>query len=364
MKALKKYFNISLILMALVVLPGAGCKPWEKVCETFKCCEKSSSCCQVEDNIDNKDNSEALITVDGKPVFTENDFENLCEVIKEGNPQTKMVLEMYPTLKCELFEKNVVPVEIAKIWAEKENKFEDPKIKEQIEKACQRAYKDIKASIVITALQEEVVKGIDKSDKALEIFYNENKSSSVFQNHLFLKKPVLINALEVEFDKEEDANQFLEKAKAENADFNNLAKEAKKEVKELNKISSETKDLDRNLILKLTNMKANEVNVVKLAKDKFVVVKVTEREEAEPFNYSEIKGNKQLKDTIEKVMLQKVEPTALNNKLEDIKKKYNIKVDSEKIKKDIEEMMKNREAQAPSVEDLEEEENSDNTEEE
>lgn len=357
----KTYFNITLLLTTLIALPGSGCEPFNKLCKLFKCCEKPKE--TIEHEKENKqtekekepekeDKSQALITVGNKTIFTKNDLENFCQETSEVEPQFEMLLQYSPHLKCQLLLQHVVPLEIAKIWAEKEGKMDDPKLQHRINQEC----KNVKSRLVYAKFQEEALNNIDKSDSALKSFYDKNKDTMpIFQRSAFLKTPALTSALLVEFDKEGDANKFEAKAKAPNTDFKALATQDKKRVKELKDISSETKDLDPTVISKLETTKVGQVVKTTSGKDKYSVIKVTDKKEAKHLNYEEIKENPQLKNAVESLMLQTLGSEIVNNKIEEIKKKYDIKINSADLEKEVEEKMKELQAAI----EKEKEENSD-----
>ncbi len=347
MKLLKRYFNVTLLLVALIALPGAGCEPFDKLCSVFKCCHKpgeQGKAAQIGGTVapvetkavaGKKDDSMVLISSGGETVFTKNDLESVCEGIAESNEQYRMIFQVYPQVRCQVFLSQIVPMEVARIWGERENKDNDPEVQQKLDQAL----KNLKSNLYFGMLHEEVLKSIDKSDRALETFYDQNKSMPTLQRPDFLNKSASTNALSVEFDKEEEADEFLKKAKEPNVDFKDLAKKENKEVKDLENISLDSKDQGFAVISKLNNMAVDQISKVTEGPDKFIVLKAVSKTPAERKSFAEIKDNEDLKAMLENVMLQTLSPAAVENKLEEIKKKYDIKVNSEELEKEMSEVI-------------------------
>lgn len=289
-------------------------------CQWFK---EKTTCPECPSQVEQKEplTGEPLLVVKGKPLITVNSFEDFWSMFTESNPNAQLMASINPQIREGLFKNNLVPLKLARAWAENEGKTAT----EEFQKKLRRQSDFIADCIALDLLRDEIMKEIDKSDAALKKYYEESKEEiGATQGAPFIKKPAGVQAKMVEFATEQEAKTFLEKAQKEGANFEALVKEINKEIKDLGIVTQQTEDLDPSIKMRVVDMTAGEVAQVDVDKDKFVVVKAVSKQEPEYAAYEELKDQPQVRETIEQMMLQKNFTDLLNKKLEEIKKAYNV----------------------------------------
>ena len=114
------------------------------------------------------DGSEVLLTINGKPALTAKQFEDELTSIGEANPQVKMMLEMMPAVRVNVFSQMAVQ-KVLKLWADKANVKDTEEYKKRQEA--------IEQELAGYAFQQELLKEIVITEEEALKYYEENKTS-------------------------------------------------------------------------------------------------------------------------------------------------------------------------------------------
>lgn len=339
----KFFINLTLLVSALFVLPG---------CEWFKGRFGCKDCPAAHVDGDTStavtgatdDKSQPLLLIGDKPCITVQKFEEFWDEFLKSDSRLAAFVALYPNARYEVFKNQCVPGELIKEWAQRTGKQNDPEYQQKLKKARE----NIDKAIAMQAFEEAVMKEIDTSDAALEKFYRENREKEmVLQQPPFVKTPAGIKAVAVEFTDEKAANEFSKKAEETGKDFNQLAKEANKEVKDLGVVNAQSRKVDASLRLQVPQMEVGKIDVVDAGKDKFFVVKALDKQSPE---YAEFKD---VKDMVKQALMQVQGTKQFTQKLEDLKKEYDVKENAEFFQKESEKKKAEFEAELKSLEEQE-----------
>lgn len=305
------------ITASLMILPA---------CNSFKG-KDGSNCesCSSSAVSGTTDNSQAILYIDEKPVMTAQDFDDFFEDLINSEPRAAAFIALYPNAKAELFKNQRVPSAVIQEWAKRTGKTSEADYQKKLQKAKAR----LEEALATTAFEETILKEIDTAVDTLKSFYEENKGKAEILNQPpFLKAAAGVTAISAEFDNEKAANDFAKKAQAPNANFNELAKAANKDVKDLGVVSAQSRNVEPALRVQVPNMEAGKVEVIALGKDKFDVVKAIEKKSPEFAPFEEVQ------DMVKQALLQSKAAEKFQEKLDALKKEYNVRENEEYFKKD------------------------------
>jgi len=333
LKNIKKAFNYIMLFSSLAILPG--CTDWIKE----KLGSSESSCSNCGDHGSRATHTvtgteltgETLLSVDGQSLVTVSGFEDFWKMYVESNPQAALIAGFYPGLRKEVFTTLLVPFEIAKVYLQKTGKDTSPEFQKLFERQCEFVYK----TLALDVLHKDILEKINKSPQALREFYEENRDKvRAFQDTKFTKSSGGTSAISVEFDNDQDATAFLEKAKS--GDFMNVAKENEKEVKQLGLVTMESPEINYFVKVKLNELAPEDFAKVDLGKDKFVVVKSLAKKKAEYASFDELMEDQQAKDIIERELVQVKSVEKMKEEMENFKKTYNIQQNNTFFEQELE----------------------------
>lgn len=276
----KKFLSVSLLMLSLLAL--SACKWFSSIKEGYDC-----SACASCPTSSAKDTTDVLITINGKSALTAKEFEEFLSQASEGNDQFKLMLQLMPDFKEQLFNMKKRGL-IFSEWAKKEGvrNSEEYRKKE----------KSIINSIRESLDAEEFIKRhkVDVTDADAQKFYDENKT----QDPRILISAEGINASGVSFANQKDANDFAEKLKA-NKNIEQLAKDKKLKVEKFGNVTEEA-NVDAKVKEKVLAINSfPSVIVVKGENGKHWVVIAKGKEQAQfrPFE--------QVKETIKRLIAPK-----------------------------------------------------------
>ena len=221
--------NLALLLSSLFILPG---------------------CMDInKENRSEKKTGTILLSIDGKPVIYESDYENFYNEFLNMRQDLQSYLAINPAVKDEIrkgiFEE-LVYQNIFTEWVKRNKKDQEADYKKNRDKA----YEMIDRKLAIEAFQQDVMKKSAGtiSDEEAEKYYNENKEKSgYFKQEPFVTVPGGIESEGVAFDSEKLAKEFMMKVNQAVSNFVNLAKEAKKSITNFGFVSAQSQDVDANL---------------------------------------------------------------------------------------------------------------------
>lgn len=334
-KNLRIFFSISLLASSLILLSG---------CDWIKDKMGCKSCPAPDSKIDDKaiaPTSNAILTLKNKAVVTEDSFEDFWTAYTEGNPNAALIMQIYPNIREDIYKNTIKPLKVASAWVKTEGRDKDPEFQKKVRRQCEF----VEDALALELLKNEVEKNIDKSDVAIEKFFNENKNKlRLFQRPPFIKKPAGIEAQVVEFGTEKEAQDFLEKAQKEGSDFSSLAKSVNKEVKNLGIVTEETKDIEPLMKIRIVAMQPKEIEKIDIDKDKFAVVKALSKQEPEYATFKDIKENPEARQMIEQQKIQVELSDQIKKKIDDLVKEYEGKEDLKFFEKEREQRQAEMEA--------------------
>ncbi len=293
--------NLVLLLSSLFILPG--CMDTGKETKS----EKKSGA--------------ILLSIDGKPVIYESDYETFYNDFLNMRQDLQSYLAINPAVKDEIrkgiFEE-LVYQNIFTEWVKRNKKDQDADYKKNRDKA----YEMIDRKLAIEAFQQDVMKNAANlvSDEEAEKYYNENKDKSGY----FKQQPFVVSAGGVEsegvsFDSEKSAKDFMAKAKAAAANFANLARDIKKSVADFGAVSAQSQDVDSNV--KKDILSARDITGVILSKGadkKFWVIRIKGKRDTEFAPFA------QVKEAVKEVVQQSKLPEIFKAKIDEVKN--NLKV--------------------------------------
>lgn len=304
----KKISLAGLFLLAL--LPG---------CDWFGSAKKVEV--SSEGPIAADDTSTVIVTIDGNPVITERRLNEVIDELVEAQPQYKVMLQMMDRKQLEQnIVDGLVKQEIIDHYVKVNNLEDSSDYQAKMDRVIKMAKQMVNA--------EQFTKNIKVtiSDREVQDFYDKNKD---VMPQLLLSRGG-VNAVGVEFDKEADAQTFLNKAKTEfGGDLKKAADNAGKadRFKDFKLINQQSVAIDPVLRAKIiTYTKFPTTELVKVSKDKFWVVKATDKEAAKYRPLEQIRED--LKAFLEKEKLQE----RINEEIDKLQSKYNVTINQDYFK--------------------------------
>jgi PPIC-type PPIASE domain len=263
---------------------------------------------------------EPLTIIRGKVVITKPSYQEYWEDFLKSDPQAEAFALFSKDMREQIY-KNLVMEKLIQEWV-RDQKV-DQSLEYQKKQKRQRELGD--RLIAIQAFQEDILNRIDTSEPALEKFYTENRDKNpVFQEAPFLRAPEGTKARAVQFSDEKQAKDFLEKAQKAGADFGALAKASKKEVKDLGVVNAKSRDVDPAVKAKLKEMEPNSVELVSTGKNQFKVIKAVSKQAAQYAPFAEVK------EPLKQVKAQTEFQDVFANRIEELKKNYNVQDEAAK----------------------------------
>ena len=276
----KRFFSLSFLILSLLAL--SACK-WFSSENTGNGCSSCSSC---SSDI-KKDSSEVLITINNKPALTVQEFEEFLAQAAEGNDQFKLMLQIMPDFKEQLFNMKKRGL-IFSEWAKKEGVRNSQEYRKK-EKAIMNSVRE-------SLDAEEFIKHhkVEVSDTDAQKYYDENKN----QDPRILISAEGIKASGISFANQKEANEFLEKLKV-NKNIDELAKPKKLKIEKFGNVNEES-NIDSKLKEKILATKTFPTDlVVKGENGKFWVIAISGKDQGQyrPFE--------QVKETIKRLVAPK-----------------------------------------------------------
>lgn len=307
----KHIFNLSLLSVLLVSLSGC-----------FGGGEKKG----IEAEIYN-DGSEVLISIDGKPKMTVKSFEKFLETISEGNDQLKMMLQIMPDAKEQVF-KGKKQALIFSEYADREGIKNTQEYKKKKAQLLENVDMQLNGEFFVKNHKADV------SDEDVKKFYDENKD----KDPRLLKTPAGVKVEAVSFSSKEKAEEF--KNKATGSTFEKVVKEEKLKDKKLGQdglVTEQSWALADNVRKDILKAKPKTIILVKDGSE-WLVINIKSKTEVAHHPFDVVKeGLKQL------VQQQKTQDI-VENKTKEYADKYGVKEHTkyfDDIKKKQEEEAKN-----------------------
>ena len=297
----KTFYGLAVV--ALMVLSGCD---W--------CCKKKSCATSVSGASvpDSNDKSAVLLTIDGKPVVTESQFDAYYTQFLASNPRLQGMIHLLPNAKQEIF-KGMVNEEVVMRWAELNNVESNADYQKELEQSVRM----IRRALAAKQFEQTMVGKVSVSDSEMKEYYEAHKAAEL------VIAPGGVKAVGVEFATKAQAQAFLDKAKGSASAFKSAADAEKVKVREFSPINDFSFDIDKNVKDKVASLKTFPSTVlVEGADKKFWVVNAISKEDAKYRSFDEVRDA--IKTVIEREKMAKI----WMEKIEDLKKKYDVKEDT------------------------------------
>jgi len=289
----------ALLVTALALLPG---------CDFLK--KTPCPTCRPDSAAASAKPEDVLLTIDGTPAITKQQFEDFYEVASAnagpyGAPSEK---DAFDTLvKMEILNRKII----------QDGKDQTPEYRRDFGRAYDLARWGVNSQQLAKELQDK----IDTSDAAVEKFYNEQKGNNqAFDRPPFLKNAESVTLQSVQFSDKAAADKFLAKAKS---DFAGSAKAANLTIKDHGKVSAQSQNVDFALRLKAKSMAPNSVELVQSG-DKYFVAKAGSKSAASYADYKELAAMPQMKDMLGQFKKQVELESAFIKQIDEYKKGFTI----------------------------------------
>jgi len=164
------------------------------------------------------DGSAVLLTIDGKPVLTAQEYEDQLNMARQANPQVDYLLDAMPNAEKDYVFKGVATGKLMKAWAEKEGLDKHP----EIQKQRKQLHESVDLQLYMKHFDETNPTHV--SDEDLKKFYDEKKD--VIPG--LMTSQAGVQAHYVRFSSKDKAENFLEKVK-DIKSVKDFIKEAKKD---------------------------------------------------------------------------------------------------------------------------------------
>lgn len=299
---------LSLIFLGLITLMFiAGCKlPFMN---DLKSKEEIS-------HVPSIDNHDVLLSIDGKPALTVQEYEDQLNMARGANQQVDMLLNMMPNAEKEFVFKGIATGKLMKAWAEKEGidkNSEFLKQKKQLHDAMD-------LQLYMKAFDDAHPVKVSESD--VKHYYDEKKDAIPG----LMTTPGGVQTAYVRFDSKEKATNFLDNIKdvKDIVEFKKEADVEKLTVAEatINKNSS-FGDAIKNTVMDIK--KFPEAQVVKAGEHAYWVLFATGKTEAQ---YRDLKAP-EVQQGLKKMLSDEKKEKQLESLIEKLKKDLNVHENTE-----------------------------------
>lgn len=291
-----------------------------------------------------KDSQEPVVTIDGKPVITADEYNQSIELLAQAQPAFAQVLPfMSPEQQEPIYLQIAETLAAERVMQEAVKRSGADKTKEYQENA-RRVHESVDRDLAVRTFQNELAKQIVINDDEAREYYEMNKD----KNQVFKRPPfatqggVVARAVHVANEKEgNDLAQRALKVKSLEA----AARDTKKEVRDLGIVNTQSFAIDNALRAKISIMKKfPAIEVVRDSSGDFFVVEGIRREETGTASFDSVR------DRVKEVMLGERFNDALMKKIDELKREYRVEVNKDFIAKKVARQTANQ-GQAEAVED-------------
>jgi peptidyl-prolyl cis-trans isomerase C len=259
-----------------------------------------------------------IATMGGKPVLTVKEFEERFEQLMQGQPQLRAMLQYMPDLKIDVA-KSLVSQSVIDKYVEENSIDKQADYKNDLEQARTQAQKIVN----VKYFRNACVKPVTESD--VKKYYEEHKDE---HPELLLSRGG-IPASGVSFDKDADAKAFLAKVTGKNAEEFKKIAEADKlgaKIRNFGFVNAQSLGMDVALRDKIVAIKKPATETIKVNDKTFWVVNVGAKQETKYRPFEEVK------DGLSKFLANRKMEEAMEQKLDELKGKYNVKINEDILK--------------------------------
>lgn len=297
----------SMLVLSLALLGG---------CDLFK---KKDSAKDESGVSKSSDEGVVLCTIDGEPAVKEGEFVASLTQMIQANPYFKgATIESLPKDLLRKFFDQLSTQALIEKHSVKNNVEKDP----EYIKAYNETEKQLKRMLMVQIFEKKIYDSIKIDEADIKKYYDENKDR-------FIKAPGGVLVLGVAFDKEADANAFVDKAKAA-GDFEKLAKASSGKFKDFGRVSKEARGMQPDMVpapIKEAALAMNSSGVEKVKAGKeFWVIKVSDKQDSVLFDIGEVKSH------VEAILKNNSYRDVLEKSVKELKDKHTVIVNDDYFK--------------------------------
>lgn len=263
-------------------------------------------------------NGNIIATMGGKNILTMQEFEERFEQLLNGQPQLKTMLQFMPDLKVDVA-KNLVSQSIMDKYVQESGIYKSGEYVKDLELARDQAQKLVNIKHFRKACETSV------TPEEVKKYYDERKDD---HQELILTRGGIATS-GVSFEKESDAKAFLAKVTGKTADELKKAAEADKlgaKFRNFGMVGSQSMGIDNELRDKVTAMTKPGTELIKINDKLFWVVNVGKKEETKYRTFEEVK------EGLSKFLANHKVEECMEAKLEELKTKYDVKINEDLLK--------------------------------
>ncbi len=254
--------------------------------------------------------SDVLLSIDGKPVLYVEDFEEQKAMAQQSNQQLNMVLQMMPDAEYSMLFKSIEAGHLMKEWVVRSGMDQKPELVKQ-----RRQYHDA-IDLQLYMKYYEDAHPIDVTDNEAEAYYKAKRD----QIPGLIVAPASVEIVHANFDTKSAAEAFADQVKdGSHKHFKSAAKEAGLKIETMNvSPESDVNEALKNSILAATKFPSKEV--VKMDANSYWVVGMLKKKDAEyrTFDTPEIKKG------ISEMLKNEKREVELSKQVEALNKEYNV----------------------------------------
>ncbi len=319
----RKFLSLALLVSAIILLPA--CTGWFSKEGGCGCSHAEKDDLKVE-GVNPAALKETVISFEGKPVVTGEDYERNFQQIVQGQPALKDMLPYIPEVQQDqMFGQMLESMALEKLmlrWV-KDNKLDQ---EPEYRKNAQRVHEAVDRDLALRAFESELLKEIVITDDEAKKFYDENKATDqMLPRPPFVVSQGGVKAQGFETANEKEAQDLAAKAKA--GDFTQVAKAAKKSISDYGAVNAQS-FIDNNVKDKiLAATKFPSIEVVKGTDNKYRVVKIASKSDTKYADYDKVK------DALKQTLTGKKFNELYNKKMAELKDKYKVEINKEYVQK-------------------------------
>ncbi len=320
----KKFLSLIFLISALVMLPACDWKSWVS--------HSCTSCSDTGAHHHGAEGSACCISLDGKSVLTQHDFENKFNQLCAARPDIQQALAALPAEQQQAFYDQFAEAMLAELLVARYVKQEGLANTLEYRKAAQEMHAAVETQLTNNVFQSDLLKKVEQqvTDQAAEQYYLENRDRvPLFKRAPFIDKIGGAELVVVEgFAKEADAQAFAKRASKQ--DITQLAKEAQRKMKKLGLVTVRSMEVDESIRSKVaTYTTSSQIDVVKLNNGKFAVIKVVtvQPDTFKSFNTPEVR------ESVRSLLIRNELGKAVTLAMDELKQKYGAIIHRDNIMK-------------------------------
>ncbi|GEM_PF-2637964 len=320
-----RFLTVIFLVSALMMLPACDWKSWMS--------HSCNTCSHHGAHDHGSDNSACCISLNGKPAYSQKDFENKFNDLCQARPDIKQALQNLPAEQQQGFYDQFAEAVLAELLITRYMKEEGLTDSPEYKKAAQQAHEAVETQLMNNMFQSHIFKQIEKeiTDEMAEKYYMENRDRiAIFKRAPFIDALGGVSVVVIEGLKQAEAQDLAKRA--EKQDLKRVAQESNRKVKDLGLVTARSMDVDENVRSKVLGYSsAPQVDVVKLANGKYAVVKATAitKDTFKPYSDQDVK------ESVKSFLIRNELGKAVTKTMEDLKQKYGAVIHRDVIMKNI-----------------------------